>query len=113
MSVIDIAKSHFENIGIQSMEVPEWTDEDGKAVVIYWNPITLSEKNKLLKKSDTLNDVAILADIMIMKALDKDGNKVFKIEDKITLMHKSDPDVLTRIAQKMVQAPSVDELKKK
>ena len=31
MSVIDIAKSHFENIGIQSMEVPEWTDEDGKA----------------------------------------------------------------------------------
>ena len=59
MSVIDIAKSHFENIGVQSMEVPEWTDQDGKAVVIYWNPITLSEKNRLLKKSDTLNDVAI------------------------------------------------------
>ena len=112
MSVIDIAKSHFENIGVQSMEVPEWTDQDGKAVVIYWNPITLSEKNRLLKKSDTLNDVAILADIMIMKALDKDGNKVFKLEDKITLMHKSDPDVLTRIAQKMVSAPTTDELKK-
>ena len=28
--------------------------------------------------------LAILADIMIMKALDKDGNKVFKLEDKIT-----------------------------
>ena len=53
MSVIDIAKSHFENIGVQSMEVPEWTDQDGKAVVIYWNPITLSEKNRLLRKSDT------------------------------------------------------------
>ena len=57
MSVIDIAKSHFENIGVQSMEVPEWKDEDGNPVVIYWNPITLSEKNRLLKKSDTLNDV--------------------------------------------------------
>jgi len=48
-----------------------------------------------------------------MKALDKDGNKVFKLEDKIALMHKSDPDVLTRIAQKMVSAPTTDELKKK
>jgi len=113
MSVIDIAKSHFENIGVQSMEVPEWTDEDGKAVVIFWNPITLSEKNKLLRKSETLNDVAILADIMIMKALDKDGNKIFKLEDKIPLMDKSDPDVLTRIDQKIVSAPTTDELKKK
>ena len=112
MSVIDIAKSHFENIGIQSMEVPEWTDEDGKAVVIFWNPITLSEKNKLLRKSDTLNDVAILADIMIMKALDKDGNKVFKLEDKIALMHKVDSDVLSRVATEMVKAITPEEVKK-
>ena len=59
MSVIDIAKSHFENIGVQSMEVPEWTDEDGKAVIIFWNPITLSEKNKLLRKSETLSFVKV------------------------------------------------------
>ena len=77
MSVIDIAKSHFENLGTQSIEVPEWKDEDGKPTVLYWNPITLSEKNKLLRKSDTLNDVSLLADVLLMKALDKDGNKVF------------------------------------
>lgn len=113
MSVIDIAKSHFENIGVQSMEVPEWKDGDDKPVTLYWNPITLLEKDRLLKKSQSLNDVAILADVLIMKALDKDGKKVFKLSDKETLMHKADPDVLTRIASKMVQAPSVDELKKK
>ena len=49
MSIIDRAKSHFESIGIQSIEVPEWKDEDGKASVIYWNPINLYEKNKLFK----------------------------------------------------------------
>ena len=113
MKFIDRAKSHFESLGVQHIEVEEWKDEAGNSSVIYWNPITLSEKNKLLRKSETLNDVAILADIMIMKALDKDGNKVFKLEDKIALMHKSDPDVLTRIAQKMVSAPTTDELKKK
>ena len=113
MSVIDIAKSHFENLGTQSIEVPEWKDEDGKPTVLYWNPITLSEKNKLLRKSDNLNDVSLLADVLLMKALDKDGNKVFKAEDKLALMHKTDPDVLTRISTLMVQAPSIGEVKKK
>ena len=113
MSVIDIAKSHFDNIGVQSMEVAEWKDENGKPVTLYWNPITLLEKNRLLKKSDTLNDIAILADVLVMKALDKDGKKVFKLEDKQTLMNSADPNILQRIAQKMVEVPSIDELKKK
>jgi hypothetical protein len=113
MSIIDRAKSHFEGLGIQSIKVPEWKDDEGKPTVIYWNPITLSEKNKLLKKSDTLNDVSLLADVLIMKALDKDGNKVFTLEDKLVLMHKTDPDVLTKIATLMVQAPTPEELKKK
>ena len=113
MSVIDIAKSHFDNIGVQSMEVSEWKDENAKPVILYWNPITLLEKNRLLKKSDTLNDIAILADVLVMKALDKDGKKVFKLEDKQTLMNSADPNILQRIAQKMVEVPSIDDLKKK
>ena len=88
MSVLDIAKSHFENLGVQSIEVPEWKDENGNPSIIYWNPITLSEKNKLFKKSDNMLDAGILADILVMKALDKDGNKLFKAEDKFALMHK-------------------------
>jgi hypothetical protein len=95
------------------MEVSEWKDENGKPVILYWNPITLLEKNRLLKKSDTLNDIAILADVLVMKALDKDGKKVFKLEDKQTLMNSADPNILQRIAQKMVEVPSIDELKKK
>ena len=113
MNVIDRAKSHFESLGTQSIEVPEWKDDDGKPTIVYWNPITLSEKNKLFKKSDNLSDVSILADILIMKALDKDGNKAFTLEDKIVLMHKVDSDVLSRLATAMVQAISVDEVKKK
>ena len=112
MSVIDRAKSHFENLGTQSVEVPEWEDDDGKPTILYWNPITLSEKNKLFRKSDNLTDVSILADVVVMKSLDKDGNKVFKLEDKLSLMHKVDSDVLSRIATSMVQAVTPDEVKK-
>ena len=31
-----------------------------------------------------------------MKAIDKDGNKLFVLEDKLALMHKVDSDVLSR-----------------
>ena len=112
MSIIDSAKAHFESLGVQSIEVPEWKDEAGNPSIIYWNPINLSEKNKLFRKSDNLNDVSILADILIMKSLDKDGNKLFTLEDKIPLMHKVDSDVLSRVATEMVKAITPEEVKK-
>ena len=34
MKIIDRAKTHFESLGVQSIEVPEWKDEDGKPTVI-------------------------------------------------------------------------------
>ena len=113
MKFIDRAKSHFESLGVQHIEVPEWKDEAGNPSIIYWNPINLSEKNKLFRKSDNLNDVSILADILIMKSLDKDGNKLFTLEDKIALMHKVDSDVLSRVATEMVKAITPEEVKKK
>ncbi len=92
--------------------MPEWKDENGNPSIIYWNPITLSEKNKLFKKSDNMLDAGILADILVMKALDKDGNKLFKAEDKLILMHKVDSDILSRVATSMVQAINPEEVKK-
>ena len=77
MKIIERAKSHFESLGVQSIEIPEWKDADENPTIVYWNPITLSEKNKLFKNSSNLSDVSILADIVIMKGLDKDGNKIF------------------------------------
>ena len=112
MSVIDRAKSHFESLGTQSMEVPECKDDDGNPTVIYWNPITLAEKKRLFQKSDNLNDVGILADIVLMKALDKNEKKMFNLEDKIALMHKVDSDVLAKVATKIIQNISPDEVKK-
>ena len=112
MSVIDRARNHFENLGVQSIEVPEWKDNDDKPTIIYWNPITLAEKNKLLKVSGNLNDVSLLADILIMKSLDKDGKKIFKLDDKMDLMTKVDSDVLSRVATAMVKVISPEEVKK-
>jgi len=112
MSILDSAKSHFESLGVQSIEVPEWKDTDGNPSIIYWNPINLYEKSILFKKSDNMNDVSILADVLVMKAIDKDGKKLFEAKDKLALMYKVDSDVLSRIATAMVQAVSPEEVKK-
>ena len=112
MKLIERAKSHFESLGVQSIEVPEWKDEDWKPSVIYWNPINLFEKNKLFKNSESLSDVSILADIVVMKSLDKDGKKIFKLDDKMDLMTKVDSDVLSRVATAMVKVISPEEVKK-
>ena len=112
MSIIDRAKSHFESLGVQSIEIEEWKDDEGKPSIIYWNPITLAEKKKLFSRSDSLNDVGLLADIVIMKALDKDGNKLFHTTDRLDIMNKVDSDVLAKIAAAMVQSPTAYESKK-
>ena len=59
-----------------------------------------------------MSDVSILADIVVMKALDKDGKKILKLDDKMELMTKVDSDVLSRIATSMVQVISPEEVKK-
>ena len=66
----------------------------------------------MFKSSNNLNDVSILADIVVMKAIDKDGNKLFNLEDKLAIMHKVDSDVLSKIATAMVQVTPPDEVKK-
>ena len=75
--------------------------------------LTLAEKKRLFEKSSNINDVGLLADIVIMKALDKDGNKIFKSEDRLDIMHKVDSDVLAKISTSMVQSITPYEAKKK
>ena len=44
--------------------------------------------------------------------LDKDGNKIFKAEDKLALMYKVDSDIVAKIANAMVQNITPEEVKK-
>jgi preprotein translocase subunit SecD len=113
MSIIDSAKAHFESLGVQSIEVPEWKDADGKPSVIYWNPINLYEKNILFKKSDNMSDVSILADILVMKGLDKDGNKIFKVEDKKKEIEEQKKQMMEAIQQQKDRIEQLNISKKK
>jgi hypothetical protein len=86
--------------------VPEWK------LVVYASPVTLSEKNRLYRRSKD-NDMELLVDILIMKATDEHGVKLFTIEHKPTLLNKADSNVVGRVANAILadDAPKVDDLK--
>ena len=111
MSVIDRVTNHFESQEIKKIEVAEW-GEEGQSLVIYCSPFTLAEKRNLFKGART-DDLGVLVDAVMLKAKDKDGNKIFKLDDKHTLLNKADPDVIARVATEMLNSISVGEAEKK
>jgi hypothetical protein len=106
MDAIDLVREHFASLGTKKIEVPEWK------ITVHSTPVTLSEKNKLYRKSRE-NDMELLVDILILKATDADGKKLFDIDHKPTLLNKADSNVIARVANAIIstQAPTVEELK--
>ncbi len=101
MSAIDQAKKHFSAKEIKELAVPEWGDENGP-LIIYSDPVTLAEKNRVSKRADR-DKFEALAFAIILKAKDSSGEKLFTIKDKHDLIHKVDPDVLTRVAAEVME----------
>ena len=96
MSVIDNAKKHFAEQDVKVIEVPEW-GEDDKPLRIFSKPLTLAETSKLYKMSKE-DDLTMMAYVLIYKALDESGEKLFTIADKKTLLERVDRDVLIRVS---------------
>ena len=111
MKIIDKAKAHFDSLEIKEILIPEWSEGD-EVLKIYAKPLTLSEMSKLQKYAKD-DDVALMAYCLLYKALDSDGEKVFDLSDKHTLMNGVDKDVLARVATEIMSAPTVEEQAKK
>ena len=112
MSAIDNAKKHFDSLDTKIIEVPEWGEDEDNPLKIFCKPITLSETSKFMRLAKD-DDVQLLAYVLIYKALDGAGEKLFTIADKQTLLERVDRDVLIRISTEMMNNVSQEEVKKK
>ena len=117
MSVIDRVKSHFETFKTITIEVDEWKDEHGHSSVFYSEPLTLEERNYIIKKSNNFEDLNALVDLLIMKLLVKNDKgemvKAFNPEDKFALRKKADGKIIDRIATIITRGDNFDEAIKK
>ena len=112
MSAIDNAKKHFDALETRIIEVSEWGEDSDNPLMIYCRPITLSETSKFMKMAQD-DDVQLLAYVLIYKALDEAGEKLFTIADKKILLESVDRDVLIRVSSEMMNNVSQEEVKKK
>jgi len=113
--IIERAKLHFNENETRVILVPEWGADD-KPLEIFCRPFNLAQKNKLFKKSGgdvSSMDLTVMADCLIMKAEDGQGNKMFTLESKRDLMNAVDPDVVSRIAAEMLQGVTQEEMEEK
>lgn len=86
---------HFRNKitgQMKSIYVPEWDME-----IFFKEVNTLTEESKMLALAQQGKTIEALVETLITKARDKDGNKIFKPMDKVTLMNEADPSVVIRI----------------
>jgi len=111
MNVIDRVKAHFEQQGVKKIEVAEW-GEEGKPLIIYCSPFTLGEKRNLFKGAKN-DDLGVLVDAIVLKAKDGEGNKIFKLDDKLTLLNNADANVIARVSTEMLNGVSYEEAEKK
>ena len=101
--LIDRAKSHYQRLVSEpkTIRVPEWDDE-ADLVTIYATPLTLQERARLNRHAG--NTMEMAAEVLILKAKDKNGQALFTKEDKQELMRGVDSGVIARIAREIVGA---------
>ena len=105
MSVIDNATNHFKEQENRIIEVKEW---NAKFLI---KPMTLDEQRRLLDKTKT-NQVEAMVDLIVMKCLNEDGTKAFKLEDKKNLMTEADPNVVVDLVNKIGVTTTIEDQKK-
>lgn len=95
MSVLQNAQQHYKQQlagGLQTVEVPEWD------ATVYFKPAaTFAQQSKIIELTQKGELVEAMVETLMQRALDADGNKMFKFADRVILMNQVDPEVIIRV----------------
>ena len=78
---------------------------------VYWHPLTIAEREAISKKTgtDDTNDYAL--QMMIEKALDEEGKRLFQDGDKASLRREVSASILEEIQIAMITVGTDKEVK--
>ena len=97
---VDLLKNKF---GVSQLYKHDVKQDDEIILSVYWHPLTIAEREAIQKKSsDDVNDYAL--QMMIEKALDVDGKKIFQDGDKASLRREVEVTILEEIQLAMINA---------
>ena len=98
---VDLLKNKF---GVSQLYKHDVKQNNEIILTVYWHPLTIAEREAIQKKtnSDDANDFAL--QMMIEKALDKDGARLFQDGDKASLRREVEASILQEIELAMINA---------
>ena len=98
---VDLLKNKF---GVSQLSNHDVKQDDEIILTVYWHPLTIAERESIQKKtgSDDANNYAL--QLMIEKALDKNGNRLFQDGDKASLRREIEANILQEIQLAMIDA---------
>ena len=101
MRATELLRNKF---GVSQLYKHEVKSGDEVVLEIFWHPLTIAERESIQKKagSDDANDFAL--GMMIEKALDADGKRLFQDGEKSQLKNAVDASVLQEIQLAMLSS---------
>ena len=104
MEAIELLKNKF---GVSQRYMFELKDGEETILEIYWNPLTIAERESIIAKSgDTASGDEFALNLMITKALDKDGKRLFQDGHKASLRREVNAATLQDIQLAMLNSGS-------
>ena len=100
MSVLQIAKKHFHSLNsgeLNSIDVPEWETK------VYWKMggLNFAQQSKVIELTNAGKTAEALVEMLILRAIDADGKKMFKQVEKNEIMREVDPDIILKVVTAM------------
>jgi len=101
MRASELLRNRF---GVSQLYKYEVKDGDETVLEIYWHPLTIAEREAIQKKtgSDDATDFAL--GMMLEKALDEDGKRLFQDGEKAVLKNAIEAAVLQDIQLAMLSS---------
>ena len=99
MRATELLRNKF---GVSQLYKHEVKSEGEVVLEVYWHPLTISERESIQKKadSDDANDFAL--SLMIEKALDADGKRLFQDGERAALRRDVEASILQEIQLAML-----------
>jgi hypothetical protein len=104
MSLIENIRERYTSrlaAGLEFIEVPEW-GEDDNPLLIYFRPPGIAQQDRYLPMI-LQNKTEGFVELLISRALDEQGNRLFRRGQKAELMRILEPDVVSRVGDEIVE----------
>ena len=115
MNILENATNQFRAklTELRSLDVEEWGEGGTPATIYFRASMNFKDREVVQKLYKDGKEQEFFCMTLILKALDEDGQPLFRRTDKEKMMREIDPELIMRVVDEMVvEAESFNTLKK-